>query len=249
MIKSKEFIRKKKKQKAIRRLITLGVVGSIAIGVSICTVPIFDIKNINVEGLKILNNKEINQLVEFSKGSNIVRFNSDEIVEVLKKNKYIESVEVKKSMPSTLKINVKEKEIGYYIVDNNSKYILDKNLTVIDKVDNITGKGYAEIVGIEPKSLEVGSCISDNDLVKRAGEELLTIVKDNTSNKKIEKIDISNPIDIKMYIGDVQIKVGDYDNIRDKVNKAINILQDKEVNIVKGYIDVSYEGLPVVKKE
>lgn len=249
MKKSNEFIRKKKRKKAIKKAIIICIFFGTVFTITICNIPILNIKNIEIEGNKLIDKKEVMKKIEYIEGNNLITLNSNKIIKELEENKYIESVNIKKSLLNTIKVEIKEKDITYYIKDDNFQYILDKNLTIIDKVQSVDSSGYAELVGISMSNKEPGNVVSDELLVKRAAENFYTIVKDNTSDKKVTKIDITNPIDIRVYIGNVQIKVGDYDNIKDKMNKAINILSDKEINMVKGYIDVSYDGLPVINKE
>ena len=49
------------------------------------------------------------------------------------------------------------------------------------------------------------------------------------------------------YIGDVEILFGDDSDIHNKMENVYRIMLDKDINIAKGYINVSFNGAPVIK--
>ena len=59
-------------------------------------------------------------------------------------------------------------------------------------------------------------------------------------------IDLTNTKDLKIHYGDIYVILGTVYGLEDKLNKAINILQSDGVKSSKGYIDVSFNGIPVV---
>ena len=59
-------------------------------------------------------------------------------------------------------------------------------------------------------------------------------------------VDVSNVLDIKVYSGKMCIKFGTTEDLKNKFNKAINIISQPEYKDAKGYVDVSFKGNPVV---
>ena len=69
-------------------------------------------------------------------------------------------------------------------------------------------------------------------------------------NIKITMIELNNFIDIKIHCNNnVYIKIGTDDNMAEKLSKAFSILKDKQFKNMKGYIDVSFDGNPVIYKQ
>ena len=75
------------------------------------------------------------------------------------------------------------------------------------------------------------------------------IAKVNPSNFNIDSIDISDLMNIKVYIGEVEGKLGNDEKIPDKMNKLLHIVENPQIGIKKGYIDVGFDGSPVYYKE
>ena len=62
-------------------------------------------------------------------------------------------------------------------------------------------------------------------------------------------VNVANINNIIIYFDNVEVKVGNGNDLIKKVNIALNILEDKKLNFKKGYIDLSFDGTPVIKEE
>ncbi len=90
---------------------------------------IFGLENIKLEGLKVLNEKDLTIKLEPLKGLSLFRINQKMIKSHLKEFDFISSFTVKKIYPKTLKIKINEKKpIAVYIDKKNKFYVtIDDN--------------------------------------------------------------------------------------------------------------------------
>jgi cell division protein FtsQ len=58
-------------------------------------------------------------------------------------------------------------------------------------------------------------------------------------------VDLVDTTDIKVFYGDMAIKLGTSSSLVEKYNRGLNILMQQELLGKKGYIDVSYKSDPV----
>ncbi len=65
----------------------------------------------------------------------------------------------------------------------------------------------------------------------------------------LSSLDLSNIINIIGYIGDVEIFFGDDNDLHNKMENVYRIMLADNIDIKKGYINVSFKGAPVVKIE
>ena len=101
----------------------------------------------------------------------------------------------------------------------------------------------------ETSSIELGSSISENLRMINILNIFSQIADVNPTNYKIDYIDLSDFMNIKVYIGDVEGRLGNDENIPDKMNKLMHIVENTEIDIKKGYVDVGFDGSPVYYKE
>ncbi len=101
-----------------------------------------NIKDILVDNNKILTKNEVETELSFLLDKNLFALNSLNIQDELKKNSFIESFEIKKIYPNTLKVKVFEKIPIAIIQDKKNKYLYSDNneLIIYDgskKFDNL----------------------------------------------------------------------------------------------------------------
>ena len=71
----------------------------------------------------------------------------------------------------------------------------------------------------------------------------------NRESIYLSSLDISNIVNIIGYIGNVEIFFGDDSDLYNKMENVYRIMLSDNINIAKGYINVSFNGSPVVKIE
>lgn len=246
------YIKKARKKRIIKRIIFIGILFIIVFGLFITKSNVFLIKNVEVSGDNLLSKESIDENLQNVKGKNIFFIKSDDLKKMLKSDPYVSEVSISRSFPSTLNVNVKEKDIAYYVKTSSGYDIISSDLILLEKVPNLKNDKMIEIVGINTDNDKLGSKYVDTKDDTRLEDflkELYAIKQANETEHYITKINVSNLNDIKVYFGDVEVKVGNGEDLAKKINIALNVLEDKKLNFKKGYIDVSFDGAPVIKVE
>jgi cell division protein FtsQ len=120
---------------------------------------------------------------------------------------------------------------------------------LLEKTDNVENRNLVKLQGVELKKVELGNKTLDDARILKVLDVFYQIVKKNPTNYNVDTIDLSDFMNIKVSIGEVEGKLGNDENIPDKMNKLMHIIQDKDIGIKKGYVDVGFNGAPVYKKE
>ena len=183
-------------------------------------------------------------------GSNIFYASFNESKKQIMKNPYILGVKVKKVLPNKIIIEIEERVAVFYGKVNNTYYILDNKGILLEKRSNIKDMNLVNLIGFNYEKCEVGNLIVSEDNRKiDIANEITNIINDyrkTNSDIKITMVDVSNVLDVKVFSGEMCIKFGTSEDLKNKFNKAINIISQPEYKNAKGYVDVSFKGNPVV---
>lgn len=180
---------KVRKQAKIVFGVILFVVGVIVL---LCS-PIFDIRNIEVSGNSKNSNEKIINFSGLELHTNIFKFNKGFVKEKIKENAYIENVEVTRKLPSTVQIEIEEREAKYmlqfadsYVYINNQGYMLEISN---EKLDIPILIGFTT----DLSNIKAGNRINVADLNKmNMVIKIYEAAKSNGLGELITKIDISN---------------------------------------------------------
>lgn len=184
----------------------------ILISVLLINSPLFDVKKINVEGNTKVSDEKIISLSGVQLYTNIFKLNKLDIVEKIKENAYIEDADVSRKIPSTVIIDIIEREPKYmlqfadsYVYINNQGYMLEISN---DKLEIPILIGFTtDLSNIKP-----GNRINIEDLKKMDMViKIYEATKSNDLGHLITKIDISDEKNYtiilesegkKVYLGD-----------------------------------------------
>lgn len=173
--------------------IVFGMILFVAVVILLLCSPIFDIRNIEVSGnLKISKEKIIN-FSGLELHTNIFKFNKGLVRGKIKQNAYIENVEVTRKLPSTVQIEIEEREAKYmlqfadsYVYINNQGYMLEISN---EKLDIPILIGFTT----DLSNIKAGNRINVADLNKmNMVIKIYEAAKSNGLGDLITKIDISN---------------------------------------------------------
>lgn len=223
--------RKKKRKKSSKKMITF-VSCFLLIAIVIIfalTTPIFNISNIEVNGNSKISTDTIISISGLKKGQNIFKFNNSTIQNI-KENNYIDEVQIKRKLPGTIIISVKEREIKYQIKLLNSYAYIDKNGYILEV--STVKKEVPIIVGF---NIEENELINKNRLEVEDLEELNKILKVLDSAKTINidsiitEINIENKDNYYLYIEsqNKKIYIGDTSNLTKKMLYIKKILEEE----------------------
>lgn len=244
-----KYILKAKRKKIIKKLTVIFLLITIGMIILINKSDIFIIKKVAILGNPIISGEDVKERTQNLIGKNIFFISKRDIINEAKKNPYVEDVEISKAYPKQVNIKITEKQGIYYVDKVTYKCVLNNKLILLEKPDNIDNRNLVELRGINVDDVEPGSVVLENSRIENILEIFYKIIKNNPTNYKIDSIDISDLTNIKVYIGEVEGRLGNDENILDKMNKLLHIMASPEIGISKGYIDVGFEGSPVYYSE
>lgn len=250
----KEKEKKKKKRRKIFRIIKALMIIFILIGgiAYFLLSPIFNITNIKVDGNEKISSEEIISLSQLKKGENIFKINKQETREKIKQNAYIDTVEIKRTLPDMLTIAVTERTATYqinfanlYMLINNQGYMLEATEM---------NKNMPVIVGIatSEEDIKAGNRLCVDDLEKL--EDVLKIsesAKSNNLDQLITKIDITNKEDyvVEMKTEKKTVHFGDTTNLALKMLYVSDIIsKEKDEGEIFVNTDLENKGAIFRKK-
>ena len=247
--KNNKLILKSKRKRTIKRVVILIIILMVG-GIIFATKSnFFNIKKVAILGNPIMSGEDVKTRTENLIGQNIFFINKQNIINEAKKNPYVESVEIKRVYPKEVDIKISEKQGIYCIDKDGQKYVLDGGAVLLEKTDNVENRKLVNIIGLEIKNTELGNKAIDDTRMLTFLDIFYQIIKNNPTNYNIDSIDVSDLMNIKIYIGKVEGKLGNDENIPDKMNKLMHIIENPNIGITEGYIDVGFNGAPIYYKK
>ena len=245
----KKLIKAKKRKKLIKKLILITIVLVVGGFIFITKAPIFNIKSITFKGNVTISSEVLLSGVSDRIGLNIFTVNEKDIKEEVLKNRYVSTVDIKRKGINTLEINITEEAPVYYINNGIELLIINNDLEVLEEVDNIEGRNLVEIKGIDLSVKDDESRVDEFNSYKNILTNFYPFISKNRESIYLSSLDVSNIVNIIGYIGNVEIFFGDDSDLYNKMENVYRIMLDDNINIAKGYINVSFNGSPVIKIE
>ena len=237
----KDKIIKKNNKKRVAVCFALSFIILIACMIFLMTTPKFNITEIKVDGYNKNSEETYISLTQIELNTvNIFTISKNNIIKNIKENPYVESVQIKRELPGTLHITIKERTTAYQ-VQNNDKYIyLDKQGYVLEIGNEL--KNTTKIIGLDCTNKEVmdGQRLENNDLIKL--DLILKIInqcKYNNIENNITEVDVSNKSNVKLNIdkGNKIVYLGDASSINERILWLKTILEKEKKN--KGEIFIN----------
>ena len=245
----KKFIKAKKRKRLIKKLTLITIVVVVGGFIFITKAPIFNIKAITFKGNVTISSEVLLSEVSDRIGLNIFTVNERKIREEILKNRYVSTVDIKRKGINTLEINITEEAPVYYINNGVELLIINNDLEVLEEVDNIDGRNLVEIKGVDLSVKDDESRIDEFNSYKSIFTNFYPFISQNRESIYLSSLDVSNIVNIIGYIGNVEILFGDDSDLYNKMENVYRIMLDDNINIAKGYINVSFNGSPVIKVE
>ncbi len=209
--------------------------------------PIFVLRDVHVEGSRYLSDTELTKIAGVYLGEPLFRLETDQVTKRLMQDLRIEEVTVRRRLPGTLDIIVKERvplatvgcEYGYLDIDRRGK--------VIDSYRTLKNMPIPMITGIQVRDIYIGDDVR-NEMV----EEILYYLQqlDEASLNQISEIAIIEKDYIVAYTTQsVPIRLGALERLEEKARLTENFLHDLDSNPYPvEYVDFNYET-PFIKLE
>lgn len=219
---SREERKRKKRIKRIKLFVKLFLfVGIIAGGITFAlTSPIFNIKDINVINNITIPSDTIVSLSGLKPEENIFKFYKGDVINKIKENPYVESVEIHRKLPSTIEIDVTER-VATYNVDYMGKYAYINTQGYILEISD-DSRGMPIIQGATTSEDEIvpGNRLNENDLRRlEVVIRIMNAAKDSGLDGQVTSIDISNENEYSIYLNDEKktVHLGDTSNLSNKM--------------------------------
>ncbi len=226
--KQKETQQKKHKKVNIKRIIKIILLMAVIIGsiIFIMTTPLFNVTEIDVDGNGRVTKARIESLSKISFNVNTYQYSKREIIKNIMEEPYIESVVVKRKLPSTISIQIKERKRDYIISNLGSYIYIDKQGHVLEITNNPE-----QIMEIKGMTTKAENLTPGNRLVEEDLDKLNKVIKitDSIKNNNIEgcsSINVTNEDDYCIIMANERKKVhlGNTSNINDRILMLKEIL-------------------------
>lgn len=183
------------KTERIRKKVILFLLIVIAVCLFLLS-PIFNLKNVNIIGNSVVSSEEILASSGLVNDNSIFKINKASIIKKIKKNPYIESANIKRKIPSTINIEVVERETRFmlefanaYVYINSQGYMLEIAQEKVE-VPLITG------FTTELEEIVPGNRLCTEDLKRlQIVIEIMEVAKANEIANLVTKVDISDTSD------------------------------------------------------
>jgi cell division protein FtsQ len=218
-------------------LIAVVIVSSLVLGIKLLTRQ-FSLDEIIVTGNYHLEKEDIVRSMELKKGNPMLDIRSSEINDRLRKNPWIKSVALKKQLPGTLLIKVKEAAPRALLSIKKKLYIIDEDGRILERIKGESTPFLPVIKEISPKN-------------KRDVKEALKLISSLTEKNMLnsmESVEIGTEtygLFVKMD-GEI-IKVG-YGGYSEKFERWLELEPEiRQRGIPIKYIDLRFKDSVIVK--
>lgn len=219
-----------------------------AIGIFLVKAPVFSITEVELAGNVKIPGNVIQSELEGLKGQNIFIFSDKKIREILGYQSYFEGLDVKRYFPRKVVFTIREKkpEVNY---NNGGTVSLLTRDGILLEVGANPIEDAVTLIDTAPIP-ELGVNLYQEDQKKATLlEEFRYLQERNISSTKFLTLDLRDMKNIKTYYNDLEVRLGYSDSLKDKLNRAINIIEGASLEATKGYIDLSFYENPVVFPE
>lgn len=190
---------------------------------------IFSVNKIKVSGNETLTKNEIIQASGIAKGENILRLNIKSANRKIKSLSYIKNASVKRKLPNKIVIDVEEREEKMVIPHIASFIYLDEEGYILSINDDRKETKYPELIGPKVKNFKLGDNIFETNDEVGNFKEFIELSNEIDILKKFDKVDLRDKKNIVIYLKtETVVEVGDFNEIRYKLNFLDNILKDME---------------------
>lgn len=222
--------------------------------VFLLSLPLWNIREIKVEGCQMLVADEIRQIADIPLGENVFFVSFEKAKKKLSQIIPIEEFRILRIPPSTILIKIKERIPVVTASIDNSSVVLDKEGYILNLDPNLSGvtinlpdiSRLPVINGIKKSMAQDGKRL--NNEISLLIFHLFTQFSKSFERAKLQ-LQLENLENINLLIDDViKIKIGDTVNLEKKIKvfKALLSKVSDKTNQLE-YIDVRFPDWPVVK--
>lgn len=224
---------KSKREQKKRLLILSGIIATLIIFTIrfVLTLPYFYVRNVQIEGLKRLSASQLVWETAIPPHTSIFSLDINKIYQKIKSQPLVKEVIIKKKLPSTLVISIKERSPYVYVKTKERFWEIDREGVILKSTEKNL-KNLPLIEGIDPiknrkKLLKILNIL-----------KLCQLLKLNVGKVSVERGDRG----IVVYIGDIQVIFGEASNYN-YLSYVPDIIEDARRRKEKlTYIDLRFNG-------
>lgn len=193
--------------------------------------PLFNIKEIKIVGNNKISAEQIISLSNILIGENTYRINKISVKNKIKENAYIESVEIKRNLPSQLEIKVEER-VATFMIEYINSYVYINNQGYMLEISN-EKLSIPILKGIKTSQNDIaeGKRLCNEDLEKLSMVlKIMEISNVNGIDNLISQINISdeNNYTLTMEEGQKIVYLGDCSNLSTRILTLKAILEKNQ---------------------
>lgn len=220
----------------------------LCIGIILVLTMFFNINEITVTGDAVYSADDIITSSDVIVGDNLIFISKDDINEKISTElPYVDSVKIKRHLPSGLELIITKTEAKYAIIQDGYYTLLNKNGKVLESGLEFIGENITLINMGEITSADLGTNIVPEN--EKVFDKLLLVnaACEECGLDGITSIDLSDIYNIKLiYQGRITLELGetDKDNTSKKLalGKAAIETQNEENEYYRGSINLTVEG-------
>lgn len=239
-------IRRRRKFRRVFKGLVFLVVSALVLGVFVY-VPFFTLSEIRLEGAKYLTQEDILRIGNIYMGEQLFKLETDVVQSRLSRDLRIEEVSVRRKLPHTLEVKIKERRPLATITCDYGYLDLDHNGMILDSYKTIKTMQIPMITGAIVRDLYIGDTV-DDEIVKKILDFLQRLNEDTLN--LISEIAIIEQDYIVMYTATeraVQIRIGKLERLDEKAKLTEDFLRDLATNPHPvEYVDFNYTS-PFIK--
>lgn len=204
-------------------------------------VPFFTLSEIKLNGAKYLTQEDILKVGDIYMGEQMFKLETDVVQSRLSKDLRIEEVSVRRKLPHTLEVTIKERRPLAMVSCDYGYLDLDRNGVIIDSYKSLKTMQIPMITGAAVRDLYIGDEL-DDEIVKKILDFLQRL--DEETLNRLSEIAIVEEDYIVMYSATarpVQIRLGKLERLDEKARLTEDFLRDLETNPHPvEYVDFNY---------
>ena len=232
-----------------RKLFFVAFIGIVALALwlTFFTLPVFNIKSIEISGNENLSKEQIESMLNTKVGNNIFAFNKTKALKNIKSNNYVEEVSIHRKLPSTITVNIKEYKLRAYVPYMGSYLYIDEYGRVLE-INSQMSSALPVVYGLKFDTFVLGDKINAEN--KEAFDIMVTIAQLMNKYELLDivvKIDVSDVSKVIAYVNNIEVNLGDMSNGDQKIRTMAEVVKNLGPND-RGVLDLSDLSKPIVFK-
>ncbi|WP_258359336.1 cell division protein FtsQ/DivIB [Moorella sulfitireducens] len=206
----------------------------------------FSLENIEITGNGNIPVSELENLMGVARGVNLWQVDTAVIANRLATHPRVAGVRVSRRWPRTLAVQIVERTPAAILVQDGGFLLVDGNGVVIERIERIGNLQLPLISGLGDLEKTGPGRKLDHPGLQAA----LAVVRQMPSEdlSHLKEIIATFPDNLQLiWTGNITVKFGDGQRVADKLARLHEALRGLAGGEAVEYIDVSFEGLPVVK--